>query len=511
MPLLMVQPSLAMQLPIRLASYRKKDPMVVVLVNVPNHLAITIARVAEIHICSEQPARQTAAIAWSSMSKDVPLKLQVHAVRAIEAISAHSATRRVSAAGNCNLVTVPQMWWWCSGLISVSGDLVSAVNPEQATNDTKLAWPISASTLRALGDVIWERHHWRSAEFPKISLLTSLLLYKDLQNNPVFCQAASAQGEASGIGDPNKRQCPKCKKHVKSQEMRAHVATHILQRAVDPRVCGYCGNYGRGCTVGLKHSSGFGLSKVFKPCGDCKVDRHPYQDFSMAHASKDETAVCSQRPMKCPLCEGEVYVWKYAMHAHVYEHHFWASALQRLVEDPTYVSHDNEWRKLSATQNKRMFLLPAEGFSMDGTTSSAIATSASSTTATSAATAASAEGGAANTAQMLGASQLAALSQIAEQTCQFSQLHAVRTAAAAAASAAAAAGTTATAATTTAVATAMTTTTTMTATTTTDSASGSGHLGSRQSDLPPRSARAGAAAALAAVRSEGALPPPPSP
>ena len=175
-----------MQLPIRLASYRKKGPLVVVLVNVPNHLAITIARVAEIHICSEQPARQTAAIAWSSMSKDVSLKLQVYAVRAIEAISAHSATRRVSAADNCNLVTVPQMWWWCSGLISVSGDLVSAVNPEQVTNDTKLAWPISASTLRALGDVIWERHHWRSAEFPKISLLPSLLPYKDLQNNPVF-------------------------------------------------------------------------------------------------------------------------------------------------------------------------------------------------------------------------------------------------------------------------------------------------------------------------------------
>ena len=481
-----------MQLPIRLASYRKKDPMVVVLVNVPNHLAITIARVAEIHICSEQPARQTAAIAWSSMPKDVSLKLQVHAVRAIEAISAHSA---MSAADNCNLVTVPQLW--CSGLMSVSGDLVLAVNPEQVTNDGKLAWSISASTLRALGDVIWERHHLRSAEFPKISP-TSLLPYKDLQNNPVFCQAASAQGEASGIGDPNKRQCPKCKKHVKSQEMRTHVATHILQRAVDPRVCGYCGNYGRGCTVGLKHSSGFGLSKVFKPCGDCKVDRYPYQDFSMAHASKDETAVCSQRPMKCPLCEGEVYVWKYAMHAHVYEHHCGASALQRLVEDPTYVVHDNEWSKLSATQNKRMFLLPAEGFSMDGTTSSATATSASSTTATSAATAASAEGGAANTAQVLGASQL-------------SQLHAVRTAAAAAASAAAAAGTTATAATTTAVATAMTTTTTMTATTTTDSASGSGHLGSRQSDLPPRSARAGAAAALAAVRSQGAPPPPPSP
>ena len=472
---------------------QKKDP-VVGLVNVPNHLAITIARVAEIHICSEQPARQTAAIAWSSMSKDVSLKLQVHAVRAIEAISAHSA---MSAADNSNLVTVPQLW--CSGLISVSGDLVLAVNPEQVTNDGKLAWSISASTLRALGDVIWERHHLRSAEFPKISP-TSLLPYKDLQNNPVFCQAASAQGEASGIGDPNKRQCPKCKKHVKSQEMRAHIATHILQRAVDPRVCGYCGHYGRGCTVGLKHSSGFGVSKVFKPCGDCKVDRHPYQDFSMAHASKDESAVCSQRPMKCSLCEGEVYVWKYAMHAHVYEHHCGASALQRLVEDPTYVVHDNEWSKLSATQNKRMFLLPAEGFSMDGTTSSATATSASSTTATSAATAASAEGGAANTAQVLGASQL-------------SQLHAVRTAAAAAASAAVAAGTTAAAATTTAVATAMTTTTTMTATTTTttDSASGSGHLGSRQSDLPPRSSRAGAAAALAAVRSQGAPPPPPSP
>ena len=126
----------------------------------------------------------------------------------------------------------------------------------------------------------------------------------------------------------------------------------------------------------------------------------------MAHASKDETAVCSQRPMKCPLCEGKVYVWKYAMHAHVYEHHCGASALQRPVEDPTYVAHGNEWRKLSATQNKRMFLLPAEGFSMDGTTSSATATSASSTTttATSAATAGEAGARTAAPAQEAGSS-----------------------------------------------------------------------------------------------------------
>ena len=144
----------------------------------------------------------------------------------------------------------------------------------------------------------------------------------------------------------------------------------------------------------------------FKPCGNCKVDRHPHQDFSMAHASKDETAVCSQRPMKCPLCEGKVYVWKYATHAHVYEHHCGASALQRPVEDPTYVAHGNEWRKLSATQNKRMFLLPAEGFSMDGTTSSATATSASSTTttATSAATAGEAGARTAAPAQEAGSS-----------------------------------------------------------------------------------------------------------
>ena len=467
----------------------KKDP-VVVLVNIPGYLAITIARVAEIHVRrTVQPALQTDGIAWSSMSPEIYLKVQVHGVRAVEAPSADDG----------NLVTVPQMW---SGLISVPGDLVSAVNPDQVTNDGKLAWSISASTLRALGDVLWERHQLRSGEFPKVSIST-MLPYKDLQNNAVFCDTASALGEASGIGDPNKRRCPKCQKHCKSEEMRAHIAAHVLKREMDPRVCGYCGTYGHGCTVGLRHSSGFGASKVYKPCGDCKVDRHPYQAFSIDHASKGATAVCSQRPMKCPMCEGEVFVWKYAMHAHVYEHHCGAPTLRKLLEDPEYTIHDNEWGKLGAKAKKRQFLLPADGFPMDADSATAVTGSASSTSASIAASSTSAPA----PSEILDASQQNALSQITAQNYQLSEMLAIRNAAAAAAS------TAATCATSTATTTAMATTATTTDRSSSaggDGESGSRESGSRQSDLPPRGARAGAAAALAAVRNEGA-PPPSSP
>ena len=47
-----------------------------------------------------------------------------------------------------------------------------------------------------------------SSRRPKVSIST-MLPYKDVQNNAVFCDMASALGEASGIGDPNKRECPK--------------------------------------------------------------------------------------------------------------------------------------------------------------------------------------------------------------------------------------------------------------------------------------------------------------
>ena len=343
----------------------KNDPAIL-LVHVPGQIAITLARVVSISPRLE-PNKSTDAIAWSALSNDFIVALHVHAT-----------SPTASGSGDGCVVTIPGKM--VGAMVTAPGDLIGRVDPDQVTSQGKLAWSISVPALRTMGDLVWDEFKLRSADFPKISL-TGALPYCDVNDKPISCEIAEADGGVSSIGDPNKRKCPKCQKLINSNEFRVHIASHILRRDIDPRVCGYCGHFGKACTVGLRHSSGFGASKVYSACGECSMDRSAYKRFNIKNCSAGATAVCSQMPMKCPECPGEVFVWKFAMHAHVYTHHG-RDRLVRLVEDPLFCIFDHEWTQSAAMTRRRRFLLPSTGFPMDGNDDDSDVTATSTVTGT---------------------------------------------------------------------------------------------------------------------------------
>ena len=195
----------------------KNDPAIL-LVHVPGQMATTLARAVSISPRLE-PNNPTDAIAWSALSSDFVIGLHVHAT---------------SPTSSGCVVTIPGKM--VGALVTAPGDLIERVDPDQVTSHGKLAWSISASALRTMGDLVWEKHKLRVTDFPKISF-TGALPYSDQHEKPICCEIAEADGGVSSIGDPNKRKCPKCQKFINSNEFRVHIAVHILRDGISTPAC----------------------------------------------------------------------------------------------------------------------------------------------------------------------------------------------------------------------------------------------------------------------------------
>jgi hypothetical protein len=94
--------------------------------------------------------------------------------------------------------------------------------------------------------------------------------------------------------------------------MRTHVGYHILNNDVvkSQDICGFCGIVG--CKIELSKTSGFGTRKTLGPTSNCS---HFY-GFSLKAAAKiSERSPCTNRPVRCDLCE-QIY-WSYNI-----EHHY---------------------------------------------------------------------------------------------------------------------------------------------------------------------------------------------
>ena len=44
------------------------------------------------------------------------------------------------------------------------------------------------------------------------------------------------------------------------------------------------------------------------------MDPHAWKGFQLGYHEEGKDSNCSQQPLTCPLCPGEVYFWKYALH-----------------------------------------------------------------------------------------------------------------------------------------------------------------------------------------------------
>jgi len=107
--------------------------------------------------------------------------------------------------------------------------------------------------------------------------------------------------------------CKICPKTFKQNEIRIHVAKHILTSGCVRSCCGYCG-LACNSVLKLERSSGYGINTNFKPFSNCT---HFYE-FSLAPVEKVGD-FCSNRPIICKICR-EVF-WSYNMRFQFEDHH----------------------------------------------------------------------------------------------------------------------------------------------------------------------------------------------
>jgi hypothetical protein len=105
--------------------------------------------------------------------------------------------------------------------------------------------------------------------------------------------------------------CKLCKANIDQPLMRLRVAKHIFSGEVLADVCGFCGTYCK-TSLGLKLTPGTKNNGTYKAQSNCT---HDY-DFSIASCLKlSDNNPCSNRPVKCELCENAV-VWSYGLNLH---------------------------------------------------------------------------------------------------------------------------------------------------------------------------------------------------
>ncbi len=102
-----------------------------------------------------------------------------------------------------------------------------------------------------------------------------------------------------------------CNLVIGRERMRTHVGYHILNNDVikSQDTCGFCGIVG--CKIYSTKTSGFGSRKTLGPNSNCS---HFYGFSLKAAAKMTESSPCTNRPVKCDLCE-QIY-WSYNIQYH---------------------------------------------------------------------------------------------------------------------------------------------------------------------------------------------------
>ena len=108
--------------------------------------------------------------------------------------------------------------------------------------------------------------------------------------------------------------CNLCKDEtlVAQSKMRHHVGKHIINENMsNPHLCGYCGKIG--CDIHLKITSGRGATATKGPKSSCPF----FYPFKLKPAAvSNNNGPCTNRPVPCTSCQGEVILWSYNLAAH---------------------------------------------------------------------------------------------------------------------------------------------------------------------------------------------------
>ena len=94
------------------------------------------------------------------------------------------------------------------------------------------------------------------------------------------------------------------------------MAAHKVKGELHPSACSFCGSVDSGCQVTV-------VKNVPQTADEGKAGHCPrFYKFSLNAAAKTSIEKpCTERPMRCPLCVNETYVWKFGMQHHYHKVH----------------------------------------------------------------------------------------------------------------------------------------------------------------------------------------------
>ena len=188
-------------------------------------------------------------------------------------------------------------------------------------------WEFTCADLMRLGDVLWHQAREEKIVVPNLNpsklqdldlphkhAVSGMAMQIDIlheQADDVVVREASTSDGTLHCGVPG------CKRPTITgglPKVRIHMAAHKAKGELHPNACSWCGSTDSGCQAivvkGVPQTAEEGQS------GHCPR----YYKFSLSAASKTTIEKpCTERPMRCPLCINETYVWKFAMQWH-YNH-----------------------------------------------------------------------------------------------------------------------------------------------------------------------------------------------
>ena len=149
----------------------------------------------------------------------------------------------------------------------------------------------------------------------------------NLAGGQQLCCGASAASVAQTDVGKWRCQFSPCDKSVAQASLRSHVAAHVLRlNKSDPghasEPCGFCGDVTSGCIAMVTDK----CPVTLKPCAlkactsSCKNGNGSL--FGIKSALKYNTSNPNTNvPIKCPICPGVRFVWKYNWIGHLDSHH----------------------------------------------------------------------------------------------------------------------------------------------------------------------------------------------
>lgn len=162
------------------------------------------------------------------------------------------------------------------------------------------------------------------ASLPRV--LYDGVAYRSVGGHSMCCEANNGNMAPAGAGEWHCRfaSCGKVSDH---KALRTHVAQHVLKLnrecpGHNTEPCGFCGDHTSGCIAMVTEiNSTTGAKCAPKACsGSCK-NGNGYE-FGIKSAEKvTKSTPSSNVPIKCPICPGERYVWKYNWRGHLHAHH----------------------------------------------------------------------------------------------------------------------------------------------------------------------------------------------